>query len=142
MSRTSIVTVDYSCLISSLYLSSFSYTFFLSSYSLFSLSLINLCPLSNCCIMSLIMTSLGKSLLLLGIGLLSARWLVSLPSFSTLLVTLLVAVGEGFFLGVASTNAESESLVNWLSRLRGLPSTPPYKPSLFLFLACSLSLIN
>jgi hypothetical protein len=57
-------------------------------------------------------------------------------------VTILVAVGDGFFLGVASADAESESLVSRLSRLGGLPSAPPCLPSLFLFSACSLSLIN
>jgi len=64
------------------------------------------------------------------------------PVFSKLLVTILVAVGEGLFLGVASTDAESESLLNRLSRLGGLPSAPPCLPSLFLFSACSLSFIN
>jgi hypothetical protein len=67
---------------------------------------------------------------------------VSLTSFSALLVTILMAIGEGFFLGVASVDAESESWVNRLSRLRGLPSAPPYLPSLFLFSVYSLSLMN
>jgi hypothetical protein len=62
--------------------------------------------------------------------------------FSKLLVVILVVDSKGFFLGVASTDIESKSLVNRLLRLRGLPSTLPYLPSLFLFLACSLSLIN
>jgi hypothetical protein len=57
-------------------------------------------------------------------------------------VIILVAASKGFFLGVASTNVESKSLVNRLSRLRGLPSAPPCLPSLFLFSACSLSLMN
>jgi hypothetical protein len=60
------------------------------------------------------------------------------PFFSKLLVTILIAVGDDFFLGVASADAESESLVNRLSRLGGLPSAPPCLPSLFLFSACSL----
>jgi hypothetical protein len=43
--------------------------------------------------------------------------LMSPPSFSMLLVTILVAMGEVLFLGVASADVESESLVNRLSRL-------------------------
>jgi hypothetical protein len=35
-----------------------------------------------------------------------------------------MAIGEGFFLGVASIDVESELWVNRLSRLRGLPSVP------------------
>ena len=94
--------------------------------------------------MSFIVISLGVSLplLSLGVGLPSDWWLLSLPSFSTLLVTILVAMGEGLFLGVASADAESESLVNRLSRLGGLPSAPPCLPSLFLFSACSLLLMS
>ena len=151
ISRTNVVTVDCSCLISSLYLSSFSCMILLSSCSflsfscsLLSLSLAILCASSSCCIMSCIVTSLGASLLLLllGVGLLSECWPLSLPSFPALLVNRLLAVGETFFLGVASADAESESLVNRLSRLGGLPSAPPCGPSLFLFSACSLSLIS
>ena len=129
MSRTSVVTVVCSCLISSLYLSSFSCALLWVSI--------------KCCMMSFIVTSLGASLFLslLGIGLPSAWRLVSLPSFSALLVNILVAVGETLFLGVASTDAESESLVNRLSRLGGLPSAPPCGPSLFLFSAWSPSLV-
>jgi hypothetical protein len=33
---------------------------------------------------------------------------VSLTSFSTLLVTILIAIGKGFFLDVASIDVESE----------------------------------
>jgi len=62
--------------------------------------------------------------------------------FSELLVIILVAMGDEFFLGVASADAESESLVNRGSRLGGLPSAPPYLPSLLLFSARSLSLIT
>ncbi|KAH0175729.1 hypothetical protein KCU67_g54, partial [Aureobasidium melanogenum] len=129
MSSTSVVTVVCSCLISSLYLSSFSCALLWVSI--------------KCCMMSFIVTSLGASLFLslLGIGLPSAWRLVSLPSFSALLVNILVAVGETLFLGVASTDAESESLVNRLSRLGGLPSAPPCGPSLFLFSAWSPSLV-
>jgi hypothetical protein len=158
MSKTSVVTVVCSCLISSLYLSSFSCMILLSSCSflsfscsflsfscsLLSLSLAILCASSSCCIMSCIVISLGASLLLLllGVGLLSGCWPLSLTSFPALLVSRLIAVGETFFLGVASADAESESLVNRLSRLGGLPSAPPCGPSLFLFSAYSLSLIG
>jgi hypothetical protein len=67
MSRTSVITVVYNCLISSLYLSSFSCSFL-------SLSLAILYASSSCCIMSFIMISLRTSLLLplLGVGLSSA----------------------------------------------------------------------
>ena len=129
------MTVDCSCLISSLYPS-------FSSCSFLSLSLVILCVSKSCCMISPIVISRGMSLFLpLGVGLLSVWWLASLPSFSALLVTILVAMGEVFFRGVASADAESESLVNRLSRLGGLPSAPPCLPSLFLFSACSLSLI-
>jgi hypothetical protein len=97
--------------------------------------------------MSFIIISLGISpLLLASIGLPLVRRLSLLILggifLSTLRVTILIAIGEGFFLGVASTDIELELLVNRLSYLRGLPSTLPYLPSLFLFSTYSLSLIN
>ena len=64
------------------------------------------------------------------------------PVFSKLLVAILDAIGDGFFLGVASTDIESESLVNRGLRLVGLPLAPPYLPSLFLFSKCSLFLMT
>jgi hypothetical protein len=130
-SRAKAVTVLCNCLISFLY-----------SFSFSSIR-------SRCLITSLIVGATGVLSLSCTLG----AWLprdgdssitlsLCVPFFSELLVVILVADGEGFFLGVASADAESESLVNRLSRLGGLPSTPPCGPSLFLFSTCSLSLIN
>ncbi|KAH0405495.1 hypothetical protein KCU89_g158, partial [Aureobasidium melanogenum] len=114
--------------------------------------------LSSCSFSSILMRCLMMSLMVgvsctlsalpvLGAGLLRDEdsWMGSTswaPTFSAHLVTLLVAVGDDFFLGVASADAESESMVIRLSRLGGLPSAPPCLPSLFLFSACSLFPIN
>jgi hypothetical protein len=134
--------VLYNCLISFLYSFSFSTALALSSLSFSSIY-------SRCLITSLIV----GAPYVLSLSYTLSAWLprdsdnsitLSLytPFFSKLLVVLLIVDGDGFFLGVASADVESESLVNRLSRLRGLPFALPYRPSLFLFSACSLSLMN
>jgi hypothetical protein len=83
--------------------------------------------------MSFTMISLGVSPLLLAcLGILSV-WRLSLP----LLGIYPLAIGEGFPLGMTSADAESQSLVNRMSRLRGLPSAPPHLLSLTFSSACS-----
>ena len=130
-SRAKAVTVLCNCLISFLY--SFSFSSIRSRCLITSPIVGAPCVLSLSCTLGVRLRRDGDSSIVL---------LFWAPVFSELLVVILVAEGEGLFLGVASADAESESLVNRGSRLRGLPSAPPCGPSLFLFSACSLSLIS
>lgn len=62
---------------------------------------------------SFVVIGLGLSLplLLLGVRLPSARYLVPLTSFSAFRATIFVAIGVDFFPGVASVDPESDPLL-------------------------------
>jgi hypothetical protein len=105
------------CLISFLYLFSFSTALALSSLSFSSIR--SRCLITSPIVGAPYVLSLSYTLgaWLLRDGDSSITLSLYALFFSKLLVVILVVDGEGFFLGVASTNVELESLVNRLSRL-------------------------